>query len=69
MDREADAGLIDEALAVVRDARSRAPRDFLLVLAVALGAGAVALLIGAALTDGALNDLLLNLGVEEIGFG
>ena len=63
MDRDADASLIDEALAVVRDARSRAPRDFLLALAVGLGILALAVLAGAALTGDALRDLLLNLGV------
>lgn len=67
MGQDADAGLIDEALAVVHDARARAPRDFLLALAVILGVSALALVAGAALTGGVLEDLLLNLGVEVIG--
>jgi membrane protein implicated in regulation of membrane protease activity len=65
--READAELIDEALAVVRDARRRAPRDFLITLAVLLGGGALVLLAAAALTGGALHELLINLGFELIG--
>jgi hypothetical protein len=56
--QDADVGLIDEALAVVHDARVRAPREFLLALAVILGVSAPALVAGAAVT-GALEDLLL----------
>jgi hypothetical protein len=43
VDRDADARLIDEALAV-DDARARACRDFLSALAVIFGVGALALL-------------------------
>jgi hypothetical protein len=60
--RGADADLIDEALAVVRDAQARAPRDFLLALSLALGCVAIALLAAAVLTGGLLQDLLVNLG-------
>jgi hypothetical protein len=65
--REAHTDLVDEALAVVHDARRRAPRDFLITLAVLLGGGALVLLAAAALTGGALHELLINLGFELIG--
>jgi hypothetical protein len=64
-----DGSLIDEALAVVQDARARAPADFLFALATILGAIALALLAAAAVTGGVLQDLLLNLGSEVIGAG
>ena len=67
MDQDADAELIDQAIAVVQDARARAPRDFLFALAVLLGIAVVALLTAAFLTNGALQDLFLNLGAEVIG--
>jgi uncharacterized membrane protein YqjE len=66
-DRAADLDLIDEAIAVVRDAQARAPRDFLLALALALGIVAIALLSAAVLVGGLLQDLLLNLGAGVIG--
>jgi hypothetical protein len=66
-ERDSDTGLIDEALAVVHDARARAPRDFLFALGIILGCGALVLLIAAALTGGLLTDIFLNLGVEVIG--
>jgi membrane protein implicated in regulation of membrane protease activity len=65
--RDSDEGLIDEALAVVHDARARAPRDFLFALGIVLGTGALVLLVAAALTGGLPQDLLLNLGVEVVG--
>jgi hypothetical protein len=67
MDQDADAELIDEAIAVVQDARARAPRDFLFALAVILGIATVALLAGTFLTGGTLHDLFLNLATEVIG--
>jgi hypothetical protein len=67
MDQDADAELIDEAIAVVQDARARAPRDFLFALAVILGIATVALLAGTFLIGGTLHDLFLNLGTEVIG--
>jgi hypothetical protein len=67
MGKDRDAKLIDEAIAVVRDARARAPRDFLFALALTLGIAVVALLVGAFLTVGPPHDLLLNLGTEVIG--
>lgn len=67
MGQDSDAKLIDEAIAVVRDARARAPRDFLFALALTLGIAVVALLVGAFLTVGTPHDLLLNLGTEVIG--
>ena len=65
--RDSDTGLIDEALAAVHDARTRAPRDFLFALGIVLGTGGLVLLVAAALTRGLVQDLLLNLGVEVIG--
>jgi hypothetical protein len=65
--RAADLDLIDEAIAVVRDAQVRAPRDFLLALALALGLVAVVLLCAAVLVSGLLQDLLINLGAGVIG--
>jgi hypothetical protein len=62
-----DAALIDQAVAVCDDAVRRAPRDFLLMLALVLGTTAGVLLVAAAVTTGSLQDLLLNLGVEVIG--
>jgi hypothetical protein len=67
MNRAPDVVLIDEAVAVVQDARARAPQDFLFGLAVVLGSIALALLAAAALSGGILQDLLLNLGAEVIG--
>jgi membrane protein implicated in regulation of membrane protease activity len=67
MDQDADAELISEAIAVVQDARARAPRDFLFALALILGIVVLALLGGALLTGGTPHDLLLNLGTEVIG--
>jgi hypothetical protein len=67
LDQDTDAELIDEAIAVVQDARARAPRDFLFALAVILGIATVALLAGTFLTGGTLQDLFLNLGTEVIG--
>jgi len=62
-----DADLIDEALDVVHDARARAPADFIIALGVVLGVVAVGLLAVAAVTSGASQDFLMNLGVEVIG--
>src|SRR4051812_47196690 len=62
-----DERLIDDALAVVEDARKRAPREFVVALAVLLGAIALALLVAALVTSGILQDLLLNLAAEVVG--
>jgi len=64
----ADATVIEDAIAAVEEARARAPRDFLAALAIALvaasiGCLAIALIVGA----GVLRDLMLNLGVELVG--
>jgi hypothetical protein len=66
-DGDPDGRLIDDAIAVVGDARSRAPADFLVALAVLLGSAAAVLLVAAAIASGPLQDLLLNLGIELIG--
>jgi hypothetical protein len=63
----ADSALIDDALAVVGDARRRAPRDFVVALAAILGALALALLGAAAVSGGSVRDLLLNLASEVVG--
>lgn len=63
-----DPALVDEAVAAMKDAKERAPADFLLALSVALGLGAIALLAGAVLSGGGvLQDLLLNLGAGLVG--
>jgi hypothetical protein len=67
MDESADTALVDEALAVVADARGKAPREFLRALTGILGSLALGLVAGAALTNGTLHDLLLNLAAEVIG--
>jgi hypothetical protein len=67
MAMESDDRLIDEVEGVVRDARRRAPQDFLFALSVVLGAIAVALLALGALTGGVLQSVLLNLGTEVVG--
>jgi hypothetical protein len=67
VNRSADAALVDEALAVVDDARRKAPREFVLALSAILGSLALVLLAGAALSGGAVRDLLLNLASEVIG--
>ena len=64
-----DEQLIEDAIAVIGDARSRAPADYLTALSVILAVAAVVLLGAGALTSGALQDLLLNLGSEVIGIG
>jgi len=68
MDRAADDLLLDEALAVVNDARSGAPANFIAALGQILGLTALALIGASALAGGGLlEDFLLNLGVELIG--
>jgi hypothetical protein len=62
-----DRALIDAALDVVDDAGARAPREFLVAAALALAVLAAAFLVGAALADGSVRDLLLNLASEVIG--
>jgi hypothetical protein len=62
-----DNAVIDAALAAIRDARLRAPREYLLGIAGVLALVAVALLGAASLTSGGVHDLLLNLGAEVIG--
>jgi len=62
-----DAELLDGALEALNEARSRAPGDYLLALAVALVVAAAGLLVAAAFATGAAQDLLLNLGVEVMG--
>jgi hypothetical protein len=65
--RTSDADLVDDAVAAVRDAQARAPRDFLLALSLALGGVAIGLLAAAVLVGGLLQDLLVNLGAGVIG--
>jgi hypothetical protein len=62
-----DDRLIDEVEGVVRDARRRAPQDFLFAISVVLGAIAVALLALGWVTGGVLQSVLLNLGTEVLG--
>lgn len=62
-----DQRLLDEALVVVRDARQRAPSDFLIAIAVLLGGATLVLLAAAALAGGSAHDFLLNLSSEAIG--
>ena len=64
---EPDDRLIDDVVDVVRDARRRAPQDFLFALSVVLGLIAVTLLAAGAVTGGVLQDVLLNLGAEVVG--
>ncbi len=64
-----DAAVIDAALAAVRDAQSRAPRDFLVALGAFLAALAVALLVVAVISGGIVQAMLLNLASEVLGAG
>lgn len=64
-----DAAVIDDALAVVRDAQRRAPRDFLVALGALLAALAVVLLVGAVISGGIVQAMLLNLASEVLGAG
>lgn len=65
--RVPDERLLDEALVVVRDARVRAPTDFLVALAIVLG-GLAAVLIGAGLAvGGSFGELATGLGTETLG--
>ena len=65
--RDPDERLLEEALVVIRDARGRAPRDYLVAIAILLGLLAAALLAIGALLGGRLGELSLNLGVEVVG--
>ena len=62
-----DERLLAEALVVVRAARERAPVDFLVALAVALGLLAVALLVAGSVLGGTIGSVALDLGVEVVG--
>ncbi len=65
--RDPDERLLEEALVVIRDARERAPRDYLVAIAILLGLLAAALLAIGVLLGGRLGDLSLNLGIEVVG--
>jgi len=62
-----DERLLREALIVIRSARDRAPTDFLIALAVVLGAIAVALGVIGFVADWVMRDLSLNLAAEVAG--
>jgi hypothetical protein len=62
-----DERLLEEALDVIRDARDRLPRDYLVAIAALLGLIAAALLVLGMLVDGRLGDLAINLSVEVLG--
>jgi len=62
-----DDNVLASAVEVVRDARERAPADFLVAIAVALFAIAATLLIGGAIVGGSVQDLCFNLGSEALG--
>jgi hypothetical protein len=62
-----DERLLEEALGVIRDARDRLPRDYLVAIAALLGLVAAALLVVGMLVDGRLGDLAINLSVEVLG--
>ena len=59
--------VLERAIEVVRDARERAPADFLVAIAVVLLALAAILLIGGAIVGGSVQDLCFNLGSEVLG--
>ncbi len=67
LDGATDAALIDDALAVIRDARQQAPSDFMFSLAIVLGCLGVGLLAMGWLVDGAAQDILIGLGCEVLG--
>ena len=58
---------LEAAIEVVRDARERAPVDFLVAIAVVLLAIAAVLLLAGAVVGGSLQDLCFNLGSEALG--
>lgn len=62
-----DEKLLQNAIEVVRDARERAPADFLVAIAVVLLALAAMLLVVGAAVGGTLQDLCFNLGSEALG--
>jgi hypothetical protein len=62
-----DDVVLERAIEVVRDARERAPADFLVAIAVVLLALAAILLIGGAIVGGSVQDLCFNLGSEALG--
>lgn len=64
---EDDDIVLERAIEVVRDARGRAPADFLVAIAVVLLALATILLIGGAIVGGSVQDLCFNLGSEVLG--
>ena len=65
--RVTDERLLDEALVVVRAARERAPTDFLVALAVVLGALAAGSIVAGLAVGGTFGDLLTGLGTETLG--
>ncbi len=62
-----DEDVVAEMLGVLQDARGRAPRDFLFVLAGGLGLGAIVFLVVGLATDGVARDMSLNMSVQLIG--
>jgi hypothetical protein len=62
-----DERLLEEALVVVRAARDRAPADFLVALAVVLGALSAGLFAIGLLVGDPLGDVALDLAVEVFG--
>jgi hypothetical protein len=62
-----DRRIVDDALAVLDDARARAPRDFLFALGVALALGGLAFLAFGLVGSGVTQDLALNVGVQLLG--
>jgi hypothetical protein len=62
-----DDSVLGTSIEVVRDARERAPADFLVAIAVVLLAIAAVLLIGGAIIGGWVQDLCFNLGSEALG--
>ena len=66
-DPASDERLLREALIVIRSARDRAPTDFLIALAIVLGAIAAGLAVVGFVSDGVVRDLSLNLAAEVAG--
>jgi hypothetical protein len=64
---DGDERLLDDALGVVRDARSRLPSDFLVAIGAFLVLVAAALLAIGVSVGGRVGDLAINLAVEVLG--
>jgi hypothetical protein len=65
--RSDDDNVLEAAIEVVRDARERAPADFLVAIAVVLLAIAGVLLLVGTIVGGSIQDLCFNLGSEALG--